>query len=71
MPEDDLAHFVVEAVDWMPMSAFALNERGAGSAQYHPRMMRTHQGSRRIEGGLLRNTAVKVRKVCGIGQDDR
>ena len=39
VPEDDLAHFVVEAVDRVPMSAFVVNERGTGSAQYHPRTM--------------------------------
>ena len=39
VPEEDLAHFVVEAVDRVPMSAFVVNERGTGLAQYHPRMM--------------------------------
>ena len=39
LPEDDLAHFVVEAVDLAPMSALVVNERGTGLAQYHPRMM--------------------------------
>ena len=31
--EDDLAHFVVEAVDRVPMSAFVVNERGAGAVE--------------------------------------
>jgi transposase len=39
IPEDDLAHFVIAAVDRVSMSAFKVNERGTGSAQYHPRMM--------------------------------
>ena len=39
VPADDLAHFVVEAVERVPMSAFEVNERGTGSAQYHPRTM--------------------------------
>ena len=39
VPEDDLAHFVIASVDRVPMSAFKVNERGTGSAQYHPRMM--------------------------------
>ena len=39
IPEDDLAHFVIAAVDRVPLSAFKVNERGTGSAQYHPRMM--------------------------------
>ena len=32
LPADDLAHFVVEAVERVPMSAFEVNERGTGSA---------------------------------------
>jgi transposase len=39
IPEDDLAHFVIEAVDRVDMGAFKVNHRGTGSAQYHPRMM--------------------------------
>ena len=32
LPADDLAHFVVDAVERAPMSAFELNERGTGLA---------------------------------------
>jgi len=39
IPEDDLAHFVIEAVERVDMAAFKVNHRGTGSAQYHPRMM--------------------------------
>ena len=39
VPEDDLDHFVLEAVERVPMSAFQVNGRGTGSAQYRPRMM--------------------------------
>ena len=39
IPEDDLAHFVIEAVERVDMGAFKVNHRGTGSAQYHPRMM--------------------------------
>ena len=39
LPEDDLAHFVVEAVERVPLSEFVVNTRGTGSAQYHPRVM--------------------------------
>ena len=39
IPEDDLAHFVIEAVERVDMGAFKVNRRGTGSAQYHPRMM--------------------------------
>ena len=35
IPENDLWHFVVEAVNRMLMSTFVVNERGTGSAQYH------------------------------------
>ena len=31
MPEDDLARFVLEAVERVPMSAFRVNERGTVS----------------------------------------
>ena len=37
--EDDLAHFVIEAVERVPVSRFRVNARGSGSAQYHPQMM--------------------------------
>jgi transposase len=39
IPEDDLAHCVIEAVERVAIGAFKVNERGTGSAQYHPRMM--------------------------------
>lgn len=39
VPQDDLAHFVIEAVERVEMHAFKVNHRGTGSAQYHPRMM--------------------------------
>ena len=68
VPEDDLAHFVLEAVERVPMSAFAVNERGTGSAQYHPRMMLALLvycyangifGSRRIERATYRDIGVR------------
>ena len=39
VPEDDLAHFVLEAVERVPTGAFQADERGTGSARRHPRMM--------------------------------
>ena len=30
LPEDDLAHFVVEAVERVPLERFQVNERGTG-----------------------------------------
>ena len=39
VPEDDLVHFVLEAVEMVPLTEFEVNQRGTGSAQYPPRMM--------------------------------
>ena len=39
VPQDDLCHFVIEAVERVDMNAFAVNTRGSGSPQYEPRMM--------------------------------
>ncbi len=39
VPEDDLAHFVIAAVERVDLGVFKVNHRGTGSAQYHPRMM--------------------------------
>ena len=38
VPEDDLAHFVIEAVERVDLGAFKVNHRGTGSAQHHLRM---------------------------------
>ena len=68
LPEDDLAHFVVEAVERVPMDSFQVNERGTGSAQCHPRTMlalpvHCHAngifGSRRIERATPRDIGVR------------
>src|SRR5688572_14845010 len=37
--DDDLAHFVIEAVELTDLSQAGVNERGCGSAQYPPAMM--------------------------------
>jgi transposase len=39
VPEDDLVHFVIEAVKTLPTGEFVVNERGTGYAQYPPSMM--------------------------------
>ena len=39
VPEDDLVHFVISAVETMDLSALAVNQRGSGSKHYPPRMM--------------------------------
>jgi hypothetical protein len=37
VPEDDLVHFVIEAVRTLPTGQLVVNERGTGYAQYPPR----------------------------------
>ena len=68
LPEDDLAHFVVEAVERVRLERFQVNERGTGSAQYHPRLMLALLvycyangifGSRRIERATYRDIGVR------------
>ena len=39
VPEDDMVHFVIEAVEGMHLKGLRVNERGSGSAQYPPSMM--------------------------------
>jgi transposase len=39
VPADDLAHFVVEAVERVEVDAFKVYWRGTGKRQYHPRLM--------------------------------
>jgi transposase len=66
--EDDLAHFVIEAVEPVGIKAFKVNPRGTGSAQYHPRMMLALLiygyangifSSRRIERATHRDVGVR------------
>ena len=39
VPEDDLVHFVINAVDTMRLPSLKVNRRGSGSEQYPPQMM--------------------------------
>lgn len=68
VPEDDLVHFVIEAVDSLPRDRFQFNARGSGSAQYPPSMMLALLiycyangifSSRRIERATHRDIAVR------------
>ncbi len=68
VPENDLVHFVISAVDSMNLSAVSVNTRGSGSKQYPPRMMLALLiycyangvfGSRRIERATYRDVAVR------------
>jgi len=69
IPEDDLVHFVIEAVERVELGAFKVNHFGTGSAQYHPRMMLALLiycyangifSSRRIERATHRDIGVRL-----------
>lgn len=66
--DDDLAHFIVEAVERVEMHAFHVSRTGSGKAQYHPRMMLALLvycyasgifSSRQIERATYRNVSVR------------
>jgi transposase len=68
MPEDDMVHFVIEAVQQMSLPSLKVNRRGTGSEQYPPRMMLALLiycyangvfSSRRIERTTYRDVAVR------------
>jgi len=68
VPEDDLVHFVISAVDAMRLPSLRINERGAGSPQYPPTMLLALLlycyangifSSRRIERASWRDLAVR------------
>ena len=65
IPSDDLVHFVLEAVERVSMSAFKVNERGTGSAQWR----RSPRRSWKFccwRGNLLRRSRLLVEPVFGI-----
>lgn len=66
--EDDMVHFVIEAVNGMRLANFRINARGTGSAQYPPKMMLALLiycyangifSSRKIERATYRDVAVR------------
>ena len=68
IPEDDFVHFVIEAVNEVPMGSFRTKRTRAGSKQYNPRMMLGlliycySQGtfsSRKIERATYRDVGVR------------
>ncbi|MCK4514004.1 MAG: IS1182 family transposase [Spirochaetaceae bacterium] len=68
IPANDMVHFVLGAVEAMPLSTLKVNRRGSGSPQYPPHMMAAlliycySQGvfaSRRIENATYRDLAVR------------
>ena len=68
VPDEDLVHFVIEAVAGMNLPTLKINQRGCGSAQYPPKMMLQLLiycyangifSSRRIERASYRDVAVR------------
>lgn len=66
--DNDLVHFIIEAVDRLPLSAFKVNTRGCGNAQMPPHMMLALLiycycngifSSRKIERATYRDVAVR------------
>jgi transposase len=77
LPEDDFVHFVIEAVESIPLDKFKVNYRGTGDAQYHPHLMLALLiycysngifGSRRIERATHRDIA--IRYLCANTHPD-
>ena len=68
IPQDDLVHFVINAVETMSLPGLFVNPRGSGSKQYPPRVMLALViycyanglfASRRIERATYRDLAVR------------
>lgn len=68
VPADDLAHFVVAAVERVPIGAFRTGSQPGGKPQYHPQLMLAVLvysyangifSSRRIERATYRDVAVR------------
>ncbi len=74
IPEDDLVHFVTEAVEGLDLRVFRVDARGSGSAQYPPHMMlasliycyangvfssRRHDRAFKVERATYRDIAVR------------
>jgi transposase len=66
--EDDLVHFVIAAVERLPLSSFVVNHKGSGDEQYPPHLMLALLiycyangifSSRRIERATYRDVAVR------------
>jgi transposase len=68
IPEDHLAHYILDAVESLPLTTLRVNERGTGDEQFPPRMMLSLLiycyatgtfSSRRIEGATFTDVAVR------------
>ena len=77
MPADHIVHFILDAVEEIPLSHFHVNHRGTGSEQYPPAMMLAlliycyatgRFGSRTIEAAT--HSDVAVRYLCANTHPD-
>ena len=77
VPESHLVHFILEAVDQMPIAPFHVNHHGTGSPQFPPAMMLAlliysyatgRFGSRTIEAATFSDVA--VRYLCANTHPD-
>jgi transposase len=68
VPEDDLVHFVIEAVERLALESFRVNHRGTGDKQFPPHMMLALLiysyanglfSSRKIERATHRDVAIR------------
>jgi transposase len=68
LPADDVVHFIVAAVERVPLASFQVPERTGGKRQYHPRLMLALLiycyangifSSRRIERATYRDIGVR------------
>ena len=66
--DEDMVHFVIEAVERLPLECFKVNQRGSGSKQHSPHMMLALLiycysnrifSSRKIERATYRDVAVR------------
>ena len=77
VPDNDLAHFVIDAVAALNLDHYSINHRGTGDAQFPPAMMLTLLiycyatglfSSRRIEHATYQN--LSVRFICANTHPD-
>ena len=77
VPDNDLAHFVIDAVATLKLDHFSINHRGTGDRQFPPAMMLTLLiycyatglfSSRRIEHATYQN--LSVRFICANTHPD-
>ncbi len=75
LPADDMAHFVVAAVERVPMNAFCVPVRMGGKAQCHPRLMLALLifsyangifSSRRVERATYRDIGVRYDRIRAL-----